>query len=139
MILQTDRRLRSEIRDYGCYFMSILWHVVRLTGLALDTDIINALYIMCVNFKWMDNNCKILDPQAIFRHLNVWVRYTDRHEPIERMCAEDEIEVLCWSYQGKTHFVAGDGRGNVTYDPAGESQSVKYGFLASKRIFGRKS
>ena len=33
-----------------------------------------------------------------------------------------------------THFVVGDGRGGVAYDPLGKSETVEHGTLQSKRI-----
>lgn len=137
MILQTDSRLRKEIHDDGCYYMSILFLVNKYTGLELSADFIDAMFDMFVSIGAMSRECYILDPDRIFGHLGLKVKYTDMHERPERKCRPDEIEILYFFGPAGGHFVAGDGNGNVTYDPWGASRAVAEGRLVSKRIFRR--
>jgi len=138
MILQRDPRLRQEIQEWGCYFMSILFLCNKWTNFTFSTALINDLYKSFHKKGWIDEECTVLNPNAIFGFLEFDVLYSDRHEPPTRICLADEIEILCfhhWRYG--EHFTAGDGLGRVTYDPWGVSRCATEGELVSKRIFRR--
>lgn len=138
MILQRDIRLRAEINEWGCYLMSILFLCNKYTNRELSTELINELYHVFHKHGWMDENCRILNPTAIFGYLGLDVRYTNRHERPERVCSSEEIEILYFKHgEAGGHFVCGNGRGIVTYDPWGVSRSATDGELVSKRIFRR--
>jgi hypothetical protein len=139
MILQRDERLKPEIHHNGCYLMSILFMVNKYTNFSFSADLINHIYVKLLGRGWMENDCTILNPEAIFRYLELPVRYTDRHEPPTRICGPNEFEILLWSYpeRGWLHFVAGNGCGITTYDPWGVSMTATRGHLESKRIFER--
>ncbi len=131
MILQTNKNLVPQINNYGCYFMSILFLAVKHTGLELSTRKINALYHEVILKGYMDMNCYISNPTAIFKHLGLEARYTDRHEPNDYFCNDNELEILCYQRTGYRHFMVGN-EGIVAYDPMGNSTG---GTLISKRIF----
>jgi hypothetical protein len=141
MILQTDNRLNKNIRDYGCYFMDILYLSNKFTGLQLSVERIERLYKTFVQAGAMTSTCSIKDPNRCFTMAGLQVRYTDKHEKPSRRCNTDEIEILCYynpdgnGGRGFTHFVVGDGYGHVAYDPIGNSVTVRDGYLKSKRIF----
>lgn len=48
--------------------------------------------------------------------------------------AKDQI--VCWEYNGKTHFVVMR-NGNVVFDPSGDSDTVKFGNIKDAREFVR--
>jgi hypothetical protein len=135
MILQRDERLRKEIQEEGCYFMSILFLVNKHTNIKLSPEFINQVFEILVSVGAMSSDCYILDPEAIFQYLNLPVKYTDQHEGPSRVCGPDEIEILYFFGPAGGHFVVGDGKGNVAYDPWGISRAVTEGRLVSKRIF----
>jgi len=135
MILQKDPRLRKEIQEWGCYLMSIFWFVNKFTNLPVSPDIINGIYDKLLLAGYINEECEILNPQAIFEFLKMPVIYHDRHDPPDYKCQRNEFEILEWRYDGIRHFVAGNGQGVVTYDPMGCSRTVRYGKLHSKRIF----
>jgi len=133
MILQTDDRLNESINVYGCYFMSLLYLANKLTGYKLSTTVIISLYNKFIDFRFMSTDCFIGDPDGIFKYLGLKTKYTDTHEPPQRNCAKNEIEILCLkNCNGLTHFVVGDGKGHIAYNPMGVSIGFK---LHSKRIF----
>ena len=137
MILQTDARLKKEINGYGCYFMSILFLVNKYTGYRLSTEIINKVFNDCVELGFITNNNKykafIESAESIFNYLGLKTQYNNRHDPPKYMCNNREIEILCLKYEWGKHFVVGDGRGNIAYNPMGKTQ---HGYiLQSKRIF----
>jgi hypothetical protein len=137
MILQRDPRLRQEIQEYGCYYMSILFLVNKYTNFPFSAELINDLYHVFNKAGWMDQECTILNPNAIFGHLKMDVRYTDRHEIPVRRAMHNEVEILRFTSPHGSHFVVGDGNGNVAYDPYGVSKAVRDGRVESKRIFRR--
>jgi len=138
MILQTDNRLNKSINNFGCYYMSILFLLNKHIGLKLSTGIIIKYFNECVSKGYItDNNdyhAFINSAQKVFIHLGMNVKYTDAHEPPKRNCASNEIEILCLkNHLGKKHFVVGDGRGHIAFDPMGVSGRDYR--LNSKRIF----
>lgn len=137
MILQTDSRLRKEINSHGCYFMSILFLINKYTGLQMSPDLIDKYFMSCVTLGYITNNSTytafIESAEGIFKHLGLNVRYTNTHEPPQRNCAKNEIEILCLrNCNGSKHFVVGDGKGHIAFNPMGISKGYK---LHSKRIF----
>src|SRR6056297_650505 len=137
MILQRDTRLRQELQEYGCYLMSIFYLVNKYTNFPFDTDMIDRLYVKLHKHGLIDEECTILNPEAIFGELKMDVKYTDRHEPPERVTRKNEIEILRFESSYGSHFVVGDGHGHLAYDPWGCSRAVRHGRIESKRIFRR--
>jgi hypothetical protein len=137
MILQTDRRLNKDINGFGCYFMSIMFLVNKYIGFELSTVTLNRVFTECVGMGYIENNqtyrAFINSSEKIFNHLGLKVKYNDRHDPPKYKCTRDEIEILCLKYEWGKHFVVGDGRGNIAYNPMGRTQSGYV--LQSKRIF----
>lgn len=137
MILQTDRRLREEINRYGCYFMSILFLANKYTGLQLSTVTVGRIFNECVELGYILNNDQykafIKSAEKIFNHLELKVKYNNRHDPPKYKCNNNEIEILCLKYEWGKHFVVGCGSGSIAFNPLGRTQS---GYtLHSKRIF----
>ena len=137
MILQTDSRLREEIQTDGCYYMSILFLVNKYTGLKMSAEFIDSVFDVLVALGYMSEQCYVLDPEEMFRHLGLRVKYTDQHESPSKVCNPGQIEILYFMGPVGGHFTAGNGTGIVTYDPWGVSRAVSEGKLISKRIFRR--
>lgn len=139
MILQRHPDLNLQIRERGCYYMSILYHVSKLRDMFFNPSSVNTFYNLLVNLGYMEKDCYILEPAGIFDYFGVRVRYTNRHESPHRMCGPGEVEILKFVLERSTksweHFVAGDGAGGVAYDPWGDSRAVRDGYLCNKRIF----
>ena len=144
MILQTDPLLKPKIQKFGCYFLSILFWVNRMTGRGFNQKAINDLYDLLPDI-WLGRDCYVKSPLDIFKFLRFNVTRIKKEWP-NYECDPGEIEVLCFERtytkggRKKTynHFTCGDG-GVVTYDPAGRSNAVRHGKLQSKRIFTWKS
>ena len=139
MILQIDRRCIPEIQEYGCYYMSLLFHANRLLNIPLGFPFINDFYERCQEKGFIKDNIIQL-PEEILRILGLRVLYLGHVEP-ERVCRRDEFEILHFVRETKDkevhHFVCGDGANNVTYDPYGVSRTVAQGYLKNKRVFKR--
>ena len=140
MILQTDYRLQTDPwwGKAGCAIMDVFYFVNKFTNYPFDTE---TMLILGDSFRKHDlvgNEFYVKDWQGLFNYFpSMQVVYTNRHETPDRQCQEGEFEILDWynPRTGKRHFTAGNGHGYVTYDPMGESLTVKEGFLRSKRIF----
>jgi hypothetical protein len=151
MILQRDKRLLPEIQEQGCYFMSILFLINKYTNYEWTTEIINDYYRSLVyskailadaDFTTVDvDDSTIINPEKVFNlketGTNFKVRYNNRHDKANYHCSQFEIEILRYVNGLTNHFVAGNGNGEVAYDPWGDSMTVKNGYLESKRIFRR--
>ncbi len=147
MILQRDVRLLPEIQEQGCYFMSICFFINKYKNNAWTTDGLNDFYKTMVHIGAINadgdftsvaaDDSIIMDPERIFRMKGLDVRYNDRHDPPSYSCDSNEFEILKFTRGRYAHFVCGDGAGHVTYDPWGDSNTVRFGTLNSKRIFRR--
>ena len=140
MIRQNDMRLRVPIREHGCYFMSLLELINRYTNLPLSVNRINnSIYLGAIQQGHMTMQCYMQDPSGFCKWLGWNATYTDRHEKPTYLCKDNEAEVLCFEGKYGAHFVSGDGKGHVAYDPyytdSGGSASVRFGELVSKRVF----
>lgn len=142
MILQIDDRLSVDPRwkESGCSLMSIFYFVNKFTNFPFDIENILVFGDTFQRHRFVSNDFRILQWEKIFNFFpEMDVIYTNRHEDPSRICREREFEIL-YFYNPRTglhHFTGGNGKGYVTYDPMGESVTVKEGFLESKRIFCR--
>lgn len=128
-----SQSIAKRLYEFGCYFLSLL-HIA-----GRDNDAIG-LYRQSVQLGAMREDCYILDPGKVLS-LAVGGSWNVRHESAGYLPTSDEWEIL--RYERKTtsttyaHFVVGDGRGQVAYDPLDKSQTVALGELVSKRIVKR--
>jgi len=135
LILQRDPRLNRAINKYGCYFFCILFLSNKYTNCELSIGGILDTYLISIDNGWMDEECFINDPEAMFGYMGLPVYFFDRHDPPYYVCQKDEIEILRFQYINWKHFVVGDGASHVVYDPYGTSKAVRLGELKDKRIF----
>lgn len=128
VIRQGDPRFNSNIRNWGCAFMSLCW-----LGGTNSIDGCNRNYNIAVNNGWMRSNCYINDWNAIkpltgartYRFGNRWAQANG-----------NEKEILqCQNARTSMHFVVGNKNGGIEYDPAYVG-SVAYGDHVSKRFYG---
>ena len=123
----------AMLGEYGCYFLSLL-HLVTSDYAALS------LFQLALDKKYINDDCYINDPSAVLK-LAAGGKWDIRKENADYKPTRDELEIL--RFERKTtgmtysHFVTGDGFGNVVYDPLGDSRTVTEGQLISKRIIRR--
>lgn len=135
MILQRDPRLNTAIHKYGCYLFSILFLCNKYKNIELSCPAIIDLYTVLIDSGWMDEDCFINDPEAIFGFMGLPVYFYDRHDPPYYNCKRDELEILRFQYANWKHFVVGDGASHICFDPYGTSKAVRLGQLIDKRVF----
>lgn len=120
-----------EIGEYGCYFLSIIRAAEKRTGQSVNPI---AAYCDMQAKGYLGAHCFMEKPDAMLSEL-AGAPFSVRRESKFYRAKGGEIEVLRYEWKHGGHFVLGDGRGQVAYDPLGESNTVKYGTLESKRIF----
>lgn len=137
MILQRDTRLRVPIREHGCYYMSLLYLMNKFTNYPLSVQKINGqIYFGAIQQGHMTSQCYIQDPSGLLKWLGWRATYTGEHETPDYECGPNEAEILYFYHpEVGGHFVVGDGKGHVAYDPWGVSRTATAGVLKSKRIF----
>lgn len=125
--------IAKRLGESGCYFISLL-RLVKSENIAIS------LYRQALHEGFIDADCFVRDPAGVLR-LAAGGRWSVRHEDAEYQPKSDELEILRFERQttGATlaHFVVGDGKGGVAYDPLDLSQTVVQGRLVSKRIVKR--
>ena len=125
--------IAKRLGESGCYFLSLL-RLAKVENAAIG------IYRQAVQLKIMEEDCYVIDPARVLS-LATGGAWEVRHAPPEYLPGKDEWEIL--RYERKTttatyaHFVVGDGRGQVAYDPLDNSQTVASGKLISKRIIKR--
>ena len=135
MILQRDQRLNPVLQKYGCYLMSILFLANKHTNCELSTGMINEIFQILIDHGYVEEDAYIRNPDKVFDFMGLPVYYYDQHLPPNQDCEKDEIEILMFQKGNWKHFVVGDGKGYVAYDPYGVSKAVTEGRLTNKRIF----
>lgn len=124
----------KNIGEAGCYFLSIL-HCFASPGQAL------AEYWHAIDQGWLDDDCLVKEAGGLAS--NLFGKPVEcRKEAKDYATKPGEVEILRFEVEktGATysHFVVGDGAGNVAWDPWPNSLTVKNGKLAGKRIFAPK-
>lgn len=123
----------KRLGESGCYFLSLL-HLVGCDYAALS------LYKTARGQGLVDDEVFVKNPSALLS-LAAGGAWSVRHEGPTYAIKADEMEILRFERKAamKTyaHFVVGDGRGQVAYDPLDNSHTVAGGQLVSKRIVRR--
>ena len=127
------QRYAAAIGGTGCYFLSLV-HLAE-DFLSLRLDAIKA-YESALLAKAIREDCYVLDPARVLALLTGY-DWTVEHRPASAATAPGELEILRYGLGDAAHFVVGDGRGRVAWDPYGDSKTVREGVLASKRIARR--
>ena len=127
VIRQTDKRFNRYIQLYGCAFMSCCW----LGGVNTISGC-TSLYNKAIQRGVMTYMC----------YINSWdgMRFitgakTYKHASMSYQPKAHEREILECHHSTGMHFVVGNGRGGIEYDPAYPG-SVSYRQATSKRIYG---
>lgn len=118
----------------GCYCFSIIKIAERITKTDIDPQSalqagIDKKFIR-VNEKnySQGDNFYVLEPAKFLTHLSGW-KCGVRKETADYKPKDGEIAVECWNCNGRTHFRLSN------WDSLENSQVVKYGQIASLRVF----
>ncbi len=124
----------KKIGESGCYFLSI----IHIAGADCVTAL--GLYWQAIDAGQMADDCMVTKPGELLSALT-GERWAVSKQGPTYQAKPGELEILRFELvkTGATfaHFVVGDGRGNVAWDPWPGSLTVKNGQMAGKRIFSR--
>lgn len=142
MILQTDSRLREEIRVWGCYFMSLCCAANKYAGTEFTPLMINDLVdkFQARGFMQTDEQykCFVKEPEMILQYLGLQAIYVGKIEPASHTLNPDEFHIQRWKAPGHiSHFVLGARTMECGWDPWGDSRSVRDGQIMGQRVFRR--
>lgn len=144
MILQTDRRFWDLFRffyDYGCYVMSLVFMANKHAGTLISIEQIVQWAREWTEKNYLGEKLYVQRPVAMLRDMGLEVK-SFRHADGREQPRRNEIEILKFQLARPetngwwNHFVTGDGKGHVAYDPWGVSQTATKGELVGRRIFG---
>lgn len=142
MLFQLTKGLNPMIRDFGCYFMALTCGCLQRTKEPMDVERLEELYEQFVHTGVMSEKCFVMRPDAIPRTFGLPHRYTGVHAKPTEVVGPDDIEILYFHYNGPKsggrpwyHFVLGNNKGGIAYDPWPFSVTANEGELLSKRIF----
>ena len=127
VIRQTDSRFNSNIRNWGCAFMSLCW-----IGGVNSIDGCNSNYNRAIQNGWMRSDC----------YINSWANICPianaksyQYGSASYQCSSNQKEILfCTNSRTSSHFVVGNKAHGIEYDPAYDG-SVAYSDCKSKRIY----
>lgn len=83
---------------------------------------------------------EITKPDILCSLLEIPLKYIDRHFPPDSSEQNGRYCIAAWFNPNTnfTHFVVGDGKGKVFYDPIyGGSKTVREGYVKSLRLYER--
>jgi len=148
MILQIDKRFTDpEIGTYGCHFLAELFLCNRAGNIDLSIGIIQAALNILRTQKasYQPDKTKTTyvigeqittnNPDDVVTYFKLTYSRAARFEPMAYQCNKAEQELIQYSRPGWWHWVAGDGKGNIAYDPEGYSRTVAEGKPVRKKIF----
>lgn len=126
-VYQYDSRFNKNIQNYGCAFMSLCY----LGGINSIEGCTNQ-YNRAINNGWMRSDCYIYSWDSMKFIANAkYFKWADRNYNPK----SNEKEILqCHTNNGGMHFVVGNGKGGIEYDPA--RNFVTYSQRDNKRIYG---
>jgi len=137
MLRQNDERL-NPISTWGCAFCSLLYHIEKVIGRLFTPKEILELWIRNYQEGDIDIESSMEKWQGVINDITDRLTYLG-HFSANYVPAEDELEILLFQRpDGFKHFVVGDGKGGVEWDPYENSRTVREGEVVSKRIFRRR-
>jgi hypothetical protein len=145
-MISNPQRAAKAIGATGCYFLSICSIAERLLHVSIDPLL---EYEHALLLGTLGDDCMVRDAGGLLSSI-VHERWVCRkagpgHElPATYQCRQGEFEILRYERARRptdgtsselAHFVLGDGRSHIDFDPWGDSETVRTGSLVSRRIF----
>lgn len=128
---QTDSTLLPKIKKYGCAMLSCCF----LSNKEWSVAQVNGLYQIAKDAAAIDEDCTIT--WKLFLPLVGGLEFVKFETPAYK-CKEGEVELQRWYYsETGYHFVVGDGKDRVLWDPWPSSKTVCLGKMVDKRILRR--
>ncbi|WP_434757222.1 DUF261 domain-containing protein (plasmid) [Borrelia puertoricensis] len=133
-ITQNNPNLVSEVRQWGCYFLSLHYYVSVFKKLQFSVLDINRNYHNFVKSGCMRSNCYILNPCAVLRRFDISASV--RWEGPAYRCLDGEFEISEVKIKNTPgyHFIATNSS-SVLYDSLSLRERGREYNVTSKRVF----
>ena len=122
----------ESIYNYGCYFLSLCYVAKGREPYNIDEMV--DWYDLFIKKDWMGEDCYVKDPCAILEFFT-----SKKYTVVKDTVLDPKVGIVIGRWHNPTtnhfHFVVMDSNNNVTYDPLGESITVRDGFVESYRLF----
>lgn len=137
--MEPRQKVMETLGKSGCYFLSIIHLAETATHERIDAV---EQFMLALSQGFIRQDCFVVSPALILSELT-GIRWGMKKTTADYAAGPDELEILRFERQDVGaligHFVAGDGKGRVAYDPYGDSRTVRDGALISKRVFYREA
>lgn len=134
--LEPRQRIMEALGKAGCYFLSIIHLAEYCTKERIDAI---EQFLIALSEGNVQQDCFVVRPEKILSDIT-GIGWGVKKVTADYMPGPDELEILRFERQDVGaligHFVVGD-KGKVSYDPYGDSKTVREGKLVSKRVFYR--
>lgn len=134
--LQTDNELPFEVRKWGCYLLCALYVLCEEKKRDMCYPLIKLAYYLGKQNGYIESGCFVSNLWGVYEELH----YGNLKKDIKwgtkaETCPKGAYELLFYKWNNLGHFVVGNGKGGILYDPMGEASVVmKNGKLSSKRF-----
>lgn len=125
------QKIMKALGESGCYFLSLVHLAEEICGKRIDAV---EVYQKALTNGWTDDEAMMIYPASVLSFMT-GLKFAVVKKPANYIVHQSEYEVLVFQSEFFTHFVLGDGSGQVKYDPLGNSNTVRTGRLVEKRIF----
>ena len=118
MVYQNLPGVVETCHEVGCYF-SCLFHYRDLIGLPTSIDLLNSMWLNSFNKGLLDSEYNIVNPNGLCNLMGIPLQYIDGHFPPSTPLDPTQYRILCLyrSTNGFHHFVVGNDKDNITFDP----------------------
>lgn len=131
MMKEPRQKVMSEMGQEACYLLCVVDIAEEVLKERIDAVV---AYLEGVERNLVQENCLMTDA-AGFLEMLTGVPWVKRYESATYAKKDGEFEVQKW--QRKSGAGTIDHFRRETYDPYGDSRTVREGYLESKRIFVR--
>ena len=118
MVYQNDPKSLPLLHEFGCLFSSI-YHYNDIIGVPTTIDELNSLWTSSVQKGYINSNSDIVNYAGIIALMELPLVYLDKHFPPSTPLDPTQYRILCLyrSTNGFHHFVVGNDKDNITFDP----------------------
>lgn len=128
---QPRQKIMKVLGESGCYFLSLVELAEEITQSRIDAV---DVYEKATKNGWMDDEATMMYPASVLSFMT-GLKFSMEKQSPDYVTDETQYEILVFRNGNYTHFVLGNGKGGVKYDPLGNSNTVRNGAIVGKRIF----
>ena len=139
MTYQTSKGLHSDLKKYGCYFLSILRIYEKEALLELEVETVNKIYKLCQKMDYVGHDAYIMEGgisgiaqiASAVTTASVYMRLMDNQGNYNNIIGKFSRELPSGLHN--SHFVLMENANDVAYDPWPNSKTVREGQIVDYR------